>query len=807
MEQATRPEPVRSPRRGLAERLRRGTFGVRPDRAARRRASDVVRLVVAAGLLVVAIRHVGSVTDTERAIFDLFNSLPDGLGPLFRSFYRVGALWTVGLVVVTALIGRRWRLARDLLLAGFLAWAVGRIMGEMVVAGASLAKSFGAVTRSGPHPDFPAVRIAVLVAVISAARPSVTRPIRRIGHVLVAGVVVAAMYLGNALPNAVFAGLVLGWGIGTLLHLVFGSPGGRPTVVDVERSLRELGVVARGLRRATHQPTGSTLMYAEDDQGTLRIKVIGRDEADAQFLAKLYRFLVYKEFGARLSLTRLQQIEHEAYVMLLARTAGVRVPRVVVAGKGGPGAALLVQRAIEGTPLAGAETDAVDDELLTSMWRQLLALHDAHVVHERLDADHVILTPDGPALVGFGGAGVSGFPEPAAADIAELLVTTSIVAGDERAIAAAVAEVPRDEFVGALAFLQPAALTSRTRELAGPGRRALRDRLERLRAHGAAACGTEPPEVVQLQRIAASSLAMAVGTLVAAGVLLAEVGDPTLVWNAFRHAEWQWVGIAIVLSFASNIGFAIALQGTVPVRLPLWRTTELQVAMSFTNLAIPGVGGLAMQIRYLQKQGVDLSSAVAAGGFLSTIGNLVAALGLFGIAIAVDPSKVDLGLVPTTGLAELAAGALALGFLVAALVIGIPKLRRVVLPPIGRAAATLWTALRSPRLVAALVGGNVAALLLAVYTMQACLVAFDGHTSFWGVLAAYIGINTIAAIVPIPGGSTAVSSVGLSGALVAFGVPEEVAITAVLINQIVYNYLPALPGWFATRDLMRHDYL
>src|SRR6202035_3611860 len=70
-----------------------------------------------------------------------------------------------------------------------------------------------------------------------------------------------------------------------------------------------------------------------------------------------------------------------------------------------------------------------------------------------------------------------------------------------------------------------------------------------------------------------------------------------------------------------------------PLRLPLWPTTELQVAMSFSNLAVPGIGGTGMQVRYLQKQGVDLPSAIAAGGLLATVGNLVAAVGLFGLAL------------------------------------------------------------------------------------------------------------------------------------------------------------------------------
>ena len=52
---------------------------------------------------------------------------------------------------------------------------------------------------------------------------------------------------------------------------------------------------------------------------------------------------------------------------------------------------------------------------------------------------------------------------------------------------------------------------------------------------------------------------------------------------------------------------------------------------------------------------------------------------------------------------------------------------------------------------------------------------------------------------PIPGGGTAVSSVGMSGALTAVGIPTEVAVAAVLANQLVANFIPAVPGWFATK--------
>jgi uncharacterized membrane protein YbhN (UPF0104 family) len=101
----------------------------------------------------------------------------------------------------------------------------------------------------------------------------------------------------------------------------------------------------------------------------------------------------------------------------------------------------------------------------------------------------------------------------------------------------------------------------------------------------------------------------------------------------------------------------------------------------------------------------------------------------------------------------------------------------------------------------------VLATVMSTWCLALCLIAFGGHVSFWALLAANVGVVTVASIVPIPGGGTAVGTVGLSAALVSFGVPKEVAVAAVLANQLIFYYLPAIPGWFATRDLIRRDYL
>jgi undecaprenyl-diphosphatase len=773
----------------------------------RRSRGDVVRVALTAVLLVLAARHVGDVTRSEQAVFDFFNTLPGNLEPLFRALYRLGTLWAVGLVVVAALIGRRWRLGRDLLVAGVLAWAVGRLIAELVVEHESIGRSVRVAAGTGGVPPFPAVRLAVTVAVIGVAAPYVTRPTRILGYLLAGGVAASALYLGTTFPVDVFAGIVLGWGVAAAVHLAFGSPGARPTLSQVVDALAHLGVVAHDARLATHQPANSTLVLADDECGPIRVKVIGRDDARGRRLERVRNSLLYRGAGPRISTSRVAQVEHEAYVLLGAAQAGVPVPEVVAAGSGGPRAAVLVTRPVDGRELQELAPEDVDDAFLAGLWTSVRRLHDAHVVHDDLDPEHVIVVDGCAWFVGFDDAQQTGDPDLAARDVAQMLVATAALVGPERAVDAALAVLGPDAVERTLPRLQPAALSPATRAMCASNHRDLVAHLDDVRRVGADRVGIEPPELQQLRRVTGTSAAMAIGGLVAVAVLLADVGDPSDVWATMRSADWSWFALALALSLVANIAYAFALQGTVRVRLPIIATTEVQLGMSFSNLAVPAIGGQGMQVRFLQKLGVDLPSAVAAGGVLSAFGGLVAALGLFVLALLVEPAHVDLSLIPTNGL--LLTTLLTVGLVVVTgTVVGLfPRLRALVFPPLTRALSTMWTAIRSPWQLSLLVGGNVLATLLSTWCLMACLAAFGGHTSFWALLAANIGVVTIASIVPIPGGGTAVGTVGLSAVLVSFGVPREIAVAAVLANQLAYYYLPAVPGWFATRDLIRRDYL
>ncbi len=232
------------------------------------------------------------------------------------------------------------------------------------------------------------MRVAVIVAVISVASPYLTRPIRRLGQLLVLLIAIASMYLGTTLPDGLLAAVALGWSIAALVHLVFGSPGGRPTTAQVEATLVELGVDAHDVRLLPHQPSNGTAMSARDDTGDLMVRVLGRDEADAQLMSKFWRSLAYKDGGPALHTTRLEDVEAQAYAMLLAERAGVQVPAVVVAGTAGPGAALIASRPLAGTRLSDMDADAVTDAMLDDLWKQVAAMHAARVAHGRLNCNH-----------------------------------------------------------------------------------------------------------------------------------------------------------------------------------------------------------------------------------------------------------------------------------------------------------------------------------------------------------------------------------------------------------------------------------
>jgi uncharacterized membrane protein YbhN (UPF0104 family) len=295
---------------------------------------------------------------------------------------------------------------------------------------------------------------------------------------------------------------------------------------------------------------------------------------------------------------------------------------------------------------------------------------------------------------------------------------------------------------------------------------------------------------------------LAVSSVVAIVVAISAVGSPSGVWTVLRSGDWAWVVVALVASLATNVAYAIALKGTVKVVLPLLATTELEVAMTYSNVVLPLIGGTALQIRFLEKQGVPLPAAVTAGSVLSAAGAAISELPLFLLAFALSSNRIVLGDLPVRRILEVTGVVVVLLALAIVAAAELERVKANSLRPIKLGLATIVDALRSPRQLALLLVGKAGASLLYGACLLACIQAFDADVSYWTALALSIGVSSVAAVIPLPGGNTGAGTVGVTGVLVALGVHSQTALAVSIANQLAVNYIPAVPGWFATRDLL-----
>jgi hypothetical protein len=167
---------------------------------------------------------------------------------------------------------------------------------------------------------------------------------------------VTCAWLTPALPVNAVSSIALGWGVAASLHLAVGSPLGLPSAAEVVEWIADLNIAVRDIAQVPRQVWGVEQFTGRDPAGErIELSVYGRDASDAGVLAKLWRFCLYRDSGPTLILDRLQQVEHEAYLTLIAGRAGVPVPEVLAAGRFGPSRdAALVTRVPDGPTLSEA---------------------------------------------------------------------------------------------------------------------------------------------------------------------------------------------------------------------------------------------------------------------------------------------------------------------------------------------------------------------------------------------------------------------------------------------------------------------
>jgi uncharacterized membrane protein YbhN (UPF0104 family)/tRNA A-37 threonylcarbamoyl transferase component Bud32 len=725
-------------------------------------------------------------------------------------FGWAGGLWRATLlatlalalvIVVDALVRRRWMLVRDLLLSLVLVNVIGSVLARVVDSDWFQIDSH-LLSRWG----FPELRLACVVAVIAVARPELVRPVRVLAIWLVGLASLGALALEIALPSEVLGGLALGLGAGALVRLALGSPLGVPPIDRVRAALASLGIDAAELRISERQRVGAAEFFGHDASGgQLKVRVLGRDAQDTQRIARRWRLLAYRDPPRSAPVGRLEQVEHEALATLMAREAGVRVPEVVTVGLGPQADAVLVTRQPDLEPLELWSADRVSDKLLQELWRQVARLHDAGISHGRLNLSNVLVVDEEPMLVDLSAATL-GAPQSALdIDIAELLVSCCVLVGPDRTLRQAVDAGWADSVSRVLPYLQPAALTPHVRDLA----RGHEVGLKELRAAAAAATGTAEPELVPLRRVRPKDVLTTVALIVAAYLVvtqLAAIGFGTIA-GELGDADPVWVVIALILAQAAFIGSGISVRGAVPAPLPLLPCVVLQSAIKFINLTVPSSAGrIGMNLRFLQRMGVPRAQALLAGA-IDDVSETMIQIALLLLTLPFVGAKVDTsqfaGAGPDTRLVAGIAVALLVSLLV---VVFVPKVHDRVVPGLKSALSGLRDVARDRRKRIELFGGNVGSELTYALALGATCLAYGVHLN----VAQLVFVNTSAAVlsglIPVPGGIGAAEA-AISAGLITMGVDESTAFAVALTQRLSTFYLPPIWGYFSLRWLERHGYV
>ncbi|MGI9601420.1 MAG: lysylphosphatidylglycerol synthase transmembrane domain-containing protein [Acidimicrobiales bacterium] len=761
----------------------------------------VTSLVVAA---VAAWAHAGPTGLDIRAAELVEPGIPGWLDAVFATIFAVGALYPIGLFVAVLVFGQgRRAIARDMFLAAAL--AIGASTVASLLAGPEWPDVLPEFFDIDGTPSYPVVRLSMAMAIVGVASPYLSVPMRKVGNRMIIPMAVSAVALTYGSVSAVIGSLAVGLGSAATIHLILGSGVGIPSKARVIDALRNTGVEATGVEYLDDQPIGvSMLAAARADGSELTVKVYGRDATDAALVSRLWRKVWYRDDGRALSATGLQMVEHEGLMLLEGDRAGLRVPTLVSWGRSQNGDALLATERSGARELRTFTGSEITDDDLSACWHALAQLHETGMAHRGIDRKSVTLL-----------GGVAGFAEMShavmspdgltrSADIAQMLVSTALAVGQDRAIERGRVELSDDEILEALPLLQASALSSDLRDDA----KASDLDLEDLRSAVADTLDTEVPELAQLARVSWGNVAMAVLTVFAAYSLissLADIGFDTIV-EELSNAEWSWVLIAFVLAQLTNVGEWFSLTGMVTNPVPFGPTIQFRYALSFISLAVPSeAGAIAMNIRYMQKLGVTAAAAVAQGPLLTVFSKgfdiILLLITMRTIDESIDLDEVDSG--PIFKIIILAVVLVVVGLAVSFLV---PSLREKVVPPIKEAFSAVRDPLTDPQRLMRIAGGTLLSRFLFALTLAASTAAYGADLSFSEAIFVNSIVSLFIGFMPVPGG-IGVGEAALTAGLTAVGVPAGPALAAAITHRMVTSYLPPVYGWFTTRWLTANDYL
>ena len=467
------------------------------------------------------------------------------------------------------------------------------------------------------------------------------------------------------------------------------------------------------------------------------------------------------------------------------------------------GSMVLAMSDVGGQRLDELPDGTVDDTLLRAVWEQVAALHAAGLAHGALRAANVLVDADrAPVIIDVGAGATAADARARALDRAELLASLAAHVGPEAAVGAAAGVIPAADLAAAMPYLQPLALSAASR------RAVSKSTLRSLRDGIVEATGLEPVALERLVRVRPRTLVMIATLTGAFYVLLPQLANVDESIAALGSANWGWLAGVLVASGLTYVAAGVGMMGGVREDLPFVPTVQVALASSFVNRVTPAnVGGMALNVRYMQKAGIAPADAVTGVGLNVLAGGIVH-LGLLAVFLAWSGrgGGQAFAIPSSSTLLVVIAVVLALVGAVLATRRGRGLARAHVLPPVRQSLSSIRTLATSPIRLSALFGGSLGVTLAYVVALACAVAAFDGGVSFAQVGAVYLGASLIAAAAPTPGGLGALEAALVAG-LTGVGMEPAIAVAAVLSYRLLTFWVPVLPGWLCFQLLERRNYV
>jgi glycosyltransferase 2 family protein len=779
---------------------------VEPPSGRVRRPLDVFALLVALVLLFTSVGlgalAVGTSTGLEQDLVGASGALPRVLLQLISWAGGFGLLVLLVVNGVDLVVrSRSWQLFEAVSAAGvgvFLALLLRRLIldGHLGPVLAALTKGLPDGGRTQPLDGL----IVASVAFFTVSGLGGRSMLRKAAVVVVGSAILSGFLSGGVTALALFASAILGWAVGLTAHLAWGVATNRPPGTAVAAALIDCGLDITRLELIRSAPGAGRRYAASGPSGRLSVRVLDRDTFGTAAGRRVLRRLRLRGPTIRgPSLTVRAAVEHNALMAMAVARAGVNAPQLVAAAEVGPFAAVLAYRPPEGTALDSARSQSLSDADLAALWQLLILLQRAQIAHRGLTPDNLLIDERGSA-----GLNATGTGDIAAADlslridVAQLLTTLALLVGPQRAVASGVSSLGSEAIIRALPLVQGVAMGTSTRAALRAHKgllRQIRELVLELAPEG------EPSEPIELRRLTPRTLVTVLGGGIAAYLLLTQLAQVD-VGQILATAQWEWALAVVGFTALTITGASLVITGAVTARLSFVRTYLTQLAVAFSGLVAPSaIGNIALNMRYLQRAGVDPAVAGGSVGLaqLAQFSSYFVLLLLSSVLAGTGPQASFTP--PLPAIIGLIVG---VAFLLLAL--AVPASRRLVigrfLPLVRRVVPRVVAIFQDPRKVVTLFSGALLLDLSFVAALTCATRAFGATPSIPAVAVVYFAGAIIGSAVPTPGGLGGVEA-ALSAGLVAVGLNPGIAVSSVLLFRLCTYWLPIPLGWASLNYLQR----